>query len=119
MSKKRNANRRIRKAQEDAKQHIPSKEVENIHYNSFWGYPMYSKENILAKIKQYTVMSQYGSYEASFTDEEDAVAHVKILVRSEPTKRYIVLETLKEIGATTPEVEVNEFKKVKQISKDD
>ena len=94
----------------DESKHIAEKSRENNSYNIFWGIDMYSRENILAKIKQYAVMDQYGNYEASFVEESDAVDHVKILVRSEPTKRYIVLETLKEIGATTPEVEVNDFK---------
>ncbi len=124
MSKRKERVKR-KKEKERAACHVAEEERVSIQdsyaFATIWGSTMYtmgSREDVLEKIRKYTVMSRYGYYVASFDEEKEALEHIKRKIADDSGSRYIILETLKEVGSISPEVEVNEFKVTALIGKE-
>lgn len=65
--------------------------------------------NLSIDIKKYVVIKNNGSYLSSFDEEKAAIDWCRKAVKLEPDNRYYILESKKEVGAKSPEIEIEDL----------
>ena len=85
------------------------------HKLNLWRKTMYSYDNrtqaIEATPEKYVVMTTSGQFKGSWAKEKDALNWIKQTIKNDNdrSRRYLILEAIKEIGVKSPEIEIEEL----------
>ena len=86
--------------------------IYNTYYNPIKWEKKVQIDLIDSKIEKYVVMTTGGTFRGSWAKQQDALSYTRREIRNHPTRdyRFIILEAKQEVGAKSPEIEIEDIK---------